>query len=430
MGLTDFEYNNEKRIMSYSKLDDGKILFLTIPVNEIFKEMNNTMAIIVGVIVFVSILGAAFAIFMGKRISDPIVYATEVLETTSNLDLTRIEESEKWKSMLEREDEVGIMLRATGVLREEIREIIGAIERTSEEVVRNTEGLTISISETSQSISDVSRAVEEMAEAGMDQALSTETGMTKLTRLSEEIYGAVENGEVVVESSIKAQRINQEGSESMESMVEAFEIVDSSSEILAGNIDSLIEKSQSIGNILTTIVDISNQTNLLALNAAIEAARAGESGRGFAVVAEEIRKLSEQTGSATHDIEEILNTIQVEVEATKNNMDRSSNAVKDANISLEGSKSSFEDIYSAMSVSIHSIEDLQEKLQRVDEDKDEVMRAIENISSVSEESAASTEELSASMEEQAATIESISENTNNLSERILGLNELIHRFKL
>lgn len=426
----DVEFSGEKRVMAFSKLYDDKILILTVPTSEIFKEMYTTIGIIVGVILGVSILGAAFAVFMGKRISDPIIYATEVLETTSQLDLTNIEETEKWKTMIDREDEVGVMLRATGVLREEIRGIIGAIEETSEEVVRSTEGLTLATTETSQSINEVSRAVEELSGASMDQALNTERGLTQLTKLSEEIYGAVENGDTVVESSETAQKINQEGSKSMESMVEAFNIVNDSSIVLSDNIDSLMEKSQSIGNILTTIMDISTQTNLLALNAAIEAARAGEGGRGFAVVADEIRKLSEQTGNATNEIENILNIIQLEVETTKNNMDRSSHAVKDANNSLEGSKSSFEDIYLAMSRSIESIEQLQQKLQIVDKDKDEVMKAIENISSVSEESAASTEELSASMEEQAATMETISENTDNLSNRILKLNELISRFKI
>lgn len=51
--------------------------------------------------------------------------------------------------------------------------------------------------------------------------------------------------------------------------------------------------------IVTTIGGIAAQTNLLALNATIEAARAGDAGRGFAVVASEVKKLANDTRTAT-----------------------------------------------------------------------------------------------------------------------------------
>lgn len=64
----------------------------------------------------------------------------------------------------------------------------------------------------------------------------------------------------------------------------------------------LLDVASRIGKIGETIETIARQTRMLALNATIEAARAGTAGRGFAVVAQEIKKLSEQTSQATHDI--------------------------------------------------------------------------------------------------------------------------------
>ena len=79
---------------------------------------------------------------------------------------------------------------------------------------------------------------------------------------------------------------------------------------VAGNIVALSEKTQAIGDIITTVNDISERTHLLALNAAIEAAAAGESGRSFAVVASEMKLLADQAKAATGQVRTILGEIQ------------------------------------------------------------------------------------------------------------------------
>lgn len=72
----------------------------------------------------------------------------------------------------------------------------------------------------------------------------------------------------------------------------------------------LDETSKKISEVVNLINELASQTNLLALNAAIEAARAGDAGRGFAVVADEVKKLAGNTGNATVDIAEHVQTIQ------------------------------------------------------------------------------------------------------------------------
>lgn len=430
LGLLDVEFEGVKRIMAYSTLYDGKVIMLTIPRLEVYSEVNMTMFFIVGIIFISSILSAILAFVLGKRISDPIVLATDILNTTANLDLHEIEENDKVKSILNRKDEVGLIFRATAKLREEMRKVIVGIEETTEDIVVNTNSLTIATQETSQSINEVTRTVVELAEATMSQAEDADTGSIKLEKLASEIKLAVDNGEVVVESSNHAQRIGEEGSKAMNEMIEKFNITSKSTKVVAENINSLLEKSHSIGSILNTIIGISEQTNLLALNAAIEAARAGEAGKGFSVVADEIRKLSDQTGHATKEIEDILNSIQSEVEATKDNMDNSEEAIKAANVTLDHSMKSFEEIISSIKISIDAIEKLRIGLNTVDSDKEDAIDAIQSISSITEETAASSEELSASMEEQAATIETISNNTDNLARTINKLKDLVNRFKI
>ena len=353
-----------------------------------------------------------------------------MLETTSKLDLADIEQTKGVTRLANRKDEIGRVFRATEVLRQEMRYIISKIEETTNKVMANTKNVTTATVETTQSINDVAKTVEELAEASMLQAQDAESSSSKLNKLAEKIKVAVEDGHMVVKSSMRAQMRTEEGSKSMDDVVEKFNITNHSSKELVKNVDSLTTNSKLIGTILSTIMSISEQTNLLALNAAIEAARAGEAGRGFAVVADEIRKLSEETKKSTKSIEDILNNIQNEVANTKENMDLSELALGDANKTLELAKKAFMDIHQATLSSISGVEELNQILETVDEDKDEVTVAIQSISSVTEETAASTEELSASMEEQLATMINISNSAQNLTQTIDELEELVAKFNL
>jgi len=66
--------------------------------------------------------------------------------------------------------------------------------------------------------------------------------------------------------------------------------------------ESAVETTTHIAQVVEEVDFIADQTRLLALNAAIEAARAGEHGRGFAVVADEVTKLANRSGLAAEKI--------------------------------------------------------------------------------------------------------------------------------
>lgn len=85
-------------------------------------------------------------------------------------------------------------------------------------------------------------------------------------------------------------------------------------------IESLRASSGGVGKVAGLISSIATQTSVLALNANIEAARAGVHGKGFAVVASEVRKLAEQTASATAEI-------QAKVAAIGGDIDKAMSAI-------------------------------------------------------------------------------------------------------
>jgi methyl-accepting chemotaxis protein len=79
---------------------------------------------------------------------------------------------------------------------------------------------------------------------------------------------------------------------------------------IAATLAELSERTQQVGEIISSVKDLAEQSNLLALNASIEATKAGDQGRGFSVVAMEMRNLAEQSRQAAVQVRSILQEIQ------------------------------------------------------------------------------------------------------------------------
>jgi methyl-accepting chemotaxis protein WspA len=119
-----------------------------------------------------------------------------------------------------------------------------------------------------------------------------------------------------------------EGRTSLADMQSAMQSLSGSSASISAKLEAIREKARDITGVVTTITKVADQTNLLSVNAAIEAEKAGEYGRGFLVVAREIRRLADQTASATLDIEHTVQQMQGAVSTGVMEMDKFSAQVR------------------------------------------------------------------------------------------------------
>ncbi|ATH83715.1 chemotaxis protein [Ectopseudomonas mendocina] len=174
--------------------------------------------------------------------------------------------------------------------------------------------LVASIRGHAEQVAGSSRTLAELS-GGLHAGAQRQAGDTALIRdalgeLEATISQVAQDASQTADASRDAGRALEQGQRVIGQSLEGLHALVGEVQDNAQAIERLADETATIGSVLTVIRGIAEQTNLLALNAAIEAARAGEAGRGFAVVADEVRSLSQRTGSATAEIQEVIGRLQ------------------------------------------------------------------------------------------------------------------------
>lgn len=183
-------------------------------------------------------------------------------------------------------------------------------------------------------------------------------------------------------------------------------------------LDELNKNTERIGQILSTISEISDQTNLLALNASIEAARAGEQGKGFAVVAEEVRKLAESSRESTETIADILGEIKKKAYEVTENIATVKQSVGNSNNSVLSVESVFKSIFQNTKVVMEKADDIDSMIGNLKLSSNNILKDINEITSTTQESAVAIEEVTSRVEEQNTRINDIVNSFNELENMI------------
>jgi len=171
----------------------------------------------------------------------------------------------------------------------------------------------------------------------------------------------------------------------------------------AGSINAklavLNERAGNINQVVTTITKVADQTNLLSLNAAIEAEKAGEYGRGFAVVATEIRRLADQTGVATFDIEQIVKEIQTAISAGVMAMDKFSEEVRQGMRSVEQVGAQLSQIIEQVQALAPEFETVNDGMQAQASGAEQISQALVQLTEAAKQTVESLQQSSSAIED-------------------------------
>jgi len=156
---------------------------------------------------------------------------------------------------------------------------------------------------------DLQADISELAERVTNQARTIEAISGAAAQLSRDGESVSLAGQDAREKAVAARSIIQDSgrqlSDANGNFVDLIERVSS----VHAQLDGFREALKTVAHVTSVISGIASQTNLLALNATIEAARAGDAGRGFAVVAAEVKKLAQETATATQTIDRSIGAL-------------------------------------------------------------------------------------------------------------------------
>jgi methyl-accepting chemotaxis protein WspA len=247
------------------------------------------------------------ALVVARTISNPIRTAVAVARQVAGGDL-------RADVAATTDDETGALLTAIQTMTNDLRGLIGRIQRSSVALISTATAIQATASEQQQVIADYGASTSEAVAAVKQISVTSQELLRTMTEVND--------------MAGHTGRMAADGRVSLGAMDGTMRQLAQSTSSFGAKLAVISERAANINLAVTTITKVADQTNLLSINAAIEAEKAGEYGLGFLVVAREIRRLADQTAVASLDIERMVKEMQYSVSAGVMEMDKFAEQVR------------------------------------------------------------------------------------------------------
>ncbi len=326
---------------------------------------------------------------------------------------------EKAKKLMEREDDIGEMMRSVHSSISSFATVIKGIKNATEELGAVSDDFKHIFHDMEESLKITQDSVNTIADNTVTQASQTADMKEKIDAIGELIAMISENVDALNASADKMQQCNLSADNIMSELIAISKKNGEEIEHVREQSKLTNDSAQQIQTVTDIIADISSQTNLLALNASIEAARAGEHGKGFAVVAEQIRTLADQSRESTEKINQLvadlMNKANVSVEITE----KVSEAVSLQNEKIDQTKDIFTTLNEEIEQVGSAISGIGSEIEELKTHSDVIENETVSLKDFADQNAESAHIMIEHMNELDNTVE----KCNDATGRVLGVSE-------
>lgn len=326
---------------------------------------------------------------------------------------------EKAKKLMEREDDIGLMMRSVHDSISSFATVISGIKTATEELKSVSDDFNNIFHDMEDSLKITQDSTHTIADNTVTQAAQTADMKEKIDAIGDLIAMISENVDALNASADKMQECNESAENIMGELIDISKKNGEAIENVRGQSKLTNDSAQQIQTVTDIIADISNQTNLLALNASIEAARAGEHGRGFAVVAEQIRTLADQSRESTERINQLVADLMDKANVSVEITEKVSEAVSLQNEKIDQTKEIFTILNGEIGQVGSAIEGISSEVEELKNHSDNIETETVSLKEFAAQNAESAQITIEHMNELDSTVS----KCNAATERVVGVSD-------
>ena len=355
--------------------------------NRIQSQFVKMCILVVVSVVIMLVVALVVSAQFGKSICKPLVKIQELATRLAHGDLTTAVD-------VKAQNELGVTADALNTAQEQMVGLISRIQDTSVKLADALKEFETNFGTMSESIQNVSIAMNEIANNSTEQAEATTSATEGISIIADQIDNTSGEVETLDKNTETMEVQSQKSVEALSKLIDVNNKTKDDIDLMYSQTMKNNEAVAKISESAVLITEIASQTNLLSLNASIEAARAGESGRGFAVVAEEIGHLANQSAETAEVINKIIGELTDNSQKSTDMMKRMKEVSEDQVNVLTNTNSMFGDLQQALKNCVQSLNLITNHITEMDAQKNVITENVDSLGRLATDNAASTEETS------------------------------------